>query len=130
VVSASGPASPLGEQPNEERYRERMAHLAHSLDSYFNGEGNPDRDTGFVVLVFPFNNHEGRCNMISNGADRKDLVVLFKELIARFEGQPEVQGERVKPSSRMADNAEYQPPVRSHEQCEADKARGINRIGP
>ena len=31
-------------------------------------------------------------NFISNGADRRDLVVLFKEMIARFEGQPEVQG--------------------------------------
>jgi hypothetical protein len=46
-----------------------------------------------VLLVFPFGDAEGnRCNFISNGADRKDIVVLFKEMIARFEGQPEMKG--------------------------------------
>jgi hypothetical protein len=29
---------------------------------------------------------------MSNGADRKDVVTLMKEMIARFEGQPEVAG--------------------------------------
>jgi hypothetical protein len=41
--------------------------------------------------VFPFGD-KGRANFISNGADRKDIVVLFKEIIARFEGQPEMKG--------------------------------------
>ena len=36
---------------------------------------------------------EGRCNYISNGADRKDIVVMLKEQIKRFEGQPEMKGE-------------------------------------
>jgi hypothetical protein len=27
-----------------------------------------------------------------DGADRKDIVTLFKEMIARFEGQPEMKG--------------------------------------
>jgi hypothetical protein len=27
-----------------------------------------------------------------NGADRKDIVTLFKEQIKRFEGQPEISG--------------------------------------
>jgi hypothetical protein len=29
---------------------------------------------------------------MSNGADRRDVVTLMKEMIARFEGQPEVSG--------------------------------------
>jgi hypothetical protein len=29
---------------------------------------------------------------VSNGADRQDVVTLMKEMIARFEGQPEVTG--------------------------------------
>jgi hypothetical protein len=42
--------------------------------------------------VFPFNDHEGRANFISNGADRRDIVTLFREMIARFESQPETKG--------------------------------------
>jgi hypothetical protein len=59
----------------------------------FNGKakGN-DKKTGFVLLVFPFNDNEGRCNYISNGADRRDIVALFKEQIKRFEGQPDMTG--------------------------------------
>lgn len=32
---------------------------------------------------------EARTNYISNGASRKDIVVLMKELISRFEGMAE-----------------------------------------
>lgn len=83
----------LGDAPIEREYIEKMNHLAAVLDSYLNGEarGN-DRETGFVLMVFPFGEKEGRCNFISNGADRKDIVTLFKEMIARFEGQPEMKG--------------------------------------
>jgi hypothetical protein len=83
----------LGDAPIEPRYIEQMNAVARGLDEIFNGKaGGPGRQTGFVLLVFPFDNYEGRCNFISNGADRKDIVVLFKEMIARFEGQPEMKG--------------------------------------
>lgn len=79
--------------PIEPRHREIMNEVARGLDKIFNGtKAGNDRDVGFVLLVFPFNNHDGRANYISNGADRKDMVVFFKELIARFEGQAEEQG--------------------------------------
>lgn len=62
----------------------------------FNGEKKGKaRKTGFILLVYPFGNPEkgdARCNFISNGADRKDVVALFKEMITRFEGQPEQTG--------------------------------------
>ena len=84
---------PLGDAPIEPQYVEMMQAMAGALDEMFNGKakGN-DRKTGFVLLVFPFNNHEGRANFISNGADRKDIVTLFREMIQRFEGQPEMKG--------------------------------------
>jgi hypothetical protein len=83
----------LGDAPIEPEYVEMMNAMAGALDEMFNGKakGN-DRKTGFVLLVFPFNDHEGRCNFVSNGADRKDIVTLFREMIARFEGQPEMKG--------------------------------------
>lgn len=84
----------LGNQPIEERYRETMIEVARDLDMRFNGQiGGVGRDTGFVLLVFPFGEDSaGRCNFISNGADRRDVVALMREMIARFEGQPEISG--------------------------------------
>jgi hypothetical protein len=83
----------LGDGPIEEEYHEKMTAVVQALDELFNGKiGGPDRKTGFVLLTFPYGDHSGRCNFMSNGADRRDIVNLFKEMIARFEGQPEIEG--------------------------------------
>ena len=87
----------LGDAPIEAEYRDKMMHLAGALDYMFNGDGKggvkKDRKVGFVVLVFPFGDEAAsRCNFISNSADRRDIVTLFHEMIARFEGQPEASG--------------------------------------
>ena len=80
----------LGDASIEPAYIERMNALAEALDRVFNsGLHGDDRTTGFVLLVFPFGEKEGRCNYISNGADRKDIVKLFREQIERFENAQE-----------------------------------------
>ncbi len=68
--------------------------IAQALDKVFNGDKRGrERPTGFVLMAFAeFDRGDARCNFISNGADRRDVVVLMKEMIARFEGQPEVSG--------------------------------------
>jgi hypothetical protein len=83
----------LGDAPIEDRYTYQMNMIAHALDKILNGEAKgAARKTGFVLLVFPFDAQDGRCNYISNGADRRDIVTMMKEQIARFEGQPEMKG--------------------------------------
>jgi hypothetical protein len=83
----------LGDAPIEPKHVKLMNKIAEVLDKILNGSAKrKDRKVGFVLLVFPFEGREGRCNYISNGADRKDIVVLFKEQIARFEGQAEQSG--------------------------------------
>jgi hypothetical protein len=83
----------LGDAPIEPKYIAQMQVIAQTLDEFFNGElHGQDRPTGFVLMVFPFAGFDGRCNYISNGADRRDIVTLMKEMIARFEGQPELKG--------------------------------------
>ena len=83
----------LGDAPIEPQYVENMQAIAQVLNQTFNGDlKGKDRPTGFVLMVFPFGDRSGRCNYISNGADRKDVVTLMKEMIARFEGQPEMEG--------------------------------------
>ena len=83
----------LGDAPIEPSVHDDMNTLARILDANFNGDATgKDRKIGFVLLVFPFGPVDGRCNYISNGASREDVVVLMKEQIARFEGQPEVVG--------------------------------------
>ena len=87
------PQHELGDEPIQMEYREKMRAIVEVLDGVFNGQARGrDRETGFVLLVFPFGNKDGRCNYISNGADRRDIVTMFREQIARFEGQPEMKG--------------------------------------
>lgn len=82
----------LGDAPIEDRYRREMQEVARALDRLFNGEDTgAARKTGFVLMVYPFGS-AGRCNYISNGADRRDMITLMKEQIARFEGQADVSG--------------------------------------
>jgi hypothetical protein len=84
----------LGDAPISADQHKNMNALAAGIDRIFNGDAKgADRKIGFVLLQFEFDAADGkRCNFISNGADRKDIVALFKEMIARFEGQPEISG--------------------------------------
>lgn len=87
------PHQKLGDAPVEQEYHDKMVAIVQVLDELFNGEAKGDaRQVGFVLMVFPFGDIDGRCNYMSNGADRKDIVTLMKEMIARFEGQPEMKG--------------------------------------
>lgn len=84
----------LGDSPISEKYVQQMRAIAATLDEVFNGDKRgEDRQTGFVLMVFPFgDDRDGRCNYISNGAQRDEIVILMKEMIARFEGQPLMSG--------------------------------------
>lgn len=77
----------------EPRYRREMNTLAHVLDEHFNGDDKgTDRKIGFMLAVFPFGEGEQRrFNYISN-ASREHMLILLREMAARFEGQPEVKG--------------------------------------
>lgn len=78
--------STLGSGPIQAEYREKMASLARAIDELFNaGLKGHARTTGFVLLVFPFGEKEGRCNYISNGADRADIIKLLREQANRFD---------------------------------------------
>lgn len=73
-------------QPIEPAYRGKMNAVAQALDVIFNEDKTgADRGVGFVLLVFPFGEKEGRCNYISNGASRKDIIKLLREQANRFE---------------------------------------------
>lgn len=91
---AQKPEHRLGDAPVEEQYQEKMVAIMRTLDEFLNGEAmGSDRKHGIVIMIFPFGEAEaGRTNYMSNGADRRDVVTLMKEMIARFEGQPEVRG--------------------------------------
>jgi hypothetical protein len=80
-------------EPISDRYRAEMNATAAALDELFNGElKGKDRKVCFVLLITEFGNMEGgRVNYISNGS-RRDCVTALKEILARFEGQPEQSG--------------------------------------
>jgi hypothetical protein len=86
----------MGTHPDEqvsEAYRDKMTALARVIDEFFNGDAKGEsRHTAFVLLISPFGDTEGRVNYVSNG-DRRDILTMMKEVIARFEGQPELKGQ-------------------------------------
>jgi hypothetical protein len=75
--------SKLGDGPVEPIYQARMTALAQYIDSFLNLRA--ERRNGFVLLVFPFRDQQGRCNYMSN-ADREDVVRLLREQLEHFEG--------------------------------------------
>lgn len=84
----------LGDAPIEPPYREMLNVIARAIDKFINGSMPRDTskdENGFILMMFPFKDHEGRCNYISN-ARRADVVVLLREQLARFEGMPEAKG--------------------------------------
>jgi len=77
----------LGDAPVEDRHRRLMNTIAHTLDEAFNGKlKGADRKVGFILMVFNFDEDQGRTNYISN-ADRASVVEMLKEQIKRFEGK-------------------------------------------
>ena len=71
--------------------KDMMQSMASALDEVLNEKGKPKKN-GFVLLVFPFAGPEGqRTNYVSNG-QRQDIIVALKEIVARFEGQPQQSG--------------------------------------
>lgn len=86
-------ADQLGDQPIEPGFAQQMREVANALDIAFNGNARgEDRETGFVLLVFPFGSGDGRCNYISNGADRRDVLKLLEEQAQRFREQQDAAG--------------------------------------
>ena len=79
----------LGDAPVEREFVDKMKAVMQTIDHFFNGEDEPKK-IGIILMVFPFDS-DGRCNYMSN-ANRDDVVVMLKEQIKRFEGQPEMKG--------------------------------------
>ena len=77
--------------PISDKFQKTMNDLARLLDSVLNGDQRP-KPNGFVLLTFEFGKLEGgRVNYIGNG-EREDVKVAMKELLARWDGQPEIKG--------------------------------------
>ncbi len=74
--------------PIVKRHRAKMNQIAHQLDEAFNGASHGlERKTGFALLVFDMGMVEaGRMNWISN-AQRQDMIVALKEMVAQLEGR-------------------------------------------
>jgi hypothetical protein len=109
----------LGDGPIEQQHRDSMEVLARNLDILLNGGARgDDRAVGFVLLVFPFGEREGRCNYVSNGADRRDVEKLLYEQAERFR-QDRLRQEAEKTRDREVAEAE-----RSRQHRERTEASG------
>ena len=82
-MTIKGPNT-LGDGPIQNEYRDMMKAMARAIDEFVNPTGK--KENGFIIMMFPFGDVEGRCNYISN-AQRADVVKMLKEQIKRFEEQ-------------------------------------------
>jgi hypothetical protein len=70
---------------------EVMQEIAKIVDLCLNGQETPKRN-GFCLFIFPFDGLDGtNTNYVSN-AKRDDVKSAMKEVLARWDGQPEVSG--------------------------------------
>lgn len=93
IQQSRQPKPQLGDGPVEKEYYDKMVLVSQAIDALFNGEDKGQaRKVGFVLMVFPFEDVEGRCNYMSNGGNRKDIATLMKELATRFSSPPETSG--------------------------------------
>lgn len=92
-----GPPEP---GPISPEFIEMMNAAMRALDKSFNGKvGGPGRTVGLVLLVFPYGEKDRagpghRCNYISNGADRREMITLLREQAQHFEDHlKEIEGD-------------------------------------
>jgi hypothetical protein len=58
--------------------------VARALDQIFNKGTEDDPKVGFIVLMFPYDDRSGKCNYVSNGASKHDIIRMFKYQINRL----------------------------------------------
>lgn len=82
------PPNQIGDAPIESMQEQVMRMLAALIDNMLNDTNadSPDREWGFLLMVFPFGATPGRCNYVST-AERDDVVALMKEQLKYFEAQ-------------------------------------------
>ncbi len=84
-------------QTEEERiaahHKAVMRVVASNVEAGLNGRAKgADRKVGFTILVYPMPNTDGGCDMISNGASDAEVMMLFRTMLARMEGQAATAG--------------------------------------
>lgn len=87
-------AEPHPDEVVDPKYRAHLHAIARIIDDALNGERREDdpKQHGFIVAMFEMGD-AGRFNYMSN-CRREDIIVLLKEMTARFEGMPESKGGR------------------------------------
>lgn len=76
----------------EELQKEAMRAIAVGLDEALNGDARgADREVGFVLLVFPFGEHDVTCNYVSNGANRVEINELLLNALKRAKELEELE---------------------------------------
>jgi hypothetical protein len=78
----------IGDAPADQDIVREMRAVAKTIDLWLKEKTAPV-PWGFIIMMFPMEDHAGRCNYMSN-ARREDIVVLLKEQLRRFEGGAEM----------------------------------------
>tara|TARA_R110000744_G_scaffold63234_2_gene130091 strand:+ start:1269 stop:1757 length:489 start_codon:yes stop_codon:yes gene_type:complete len=84
-ILAEGPSLIPGTEPLERQFQDIMMGMANHCDAALNpGQEGPARKVGFVLLVFPFGQEDGKVNYLTNGADRAEIIRLMQAQVDGF----------------------------------------------
>lgn len=71
--------------------KDPMQVMAKAIDTALNGHTMPLRFHGFVLIVFSLDQEDAPVQHVEN-VDRKDMIAALKSLVAKFEGQAQMEG--------------------------------------
>jgi hypothetical protein len=71
--------------------KDPMQVMAKAIDTALNGGTLPLRFHGFVLIVFSLDQEDAPVQHVEN-VDRKDMIAALKSLVAKFEGQAQMEG--------------------------------------
>ena len=79
------------DQTAPERLQDFLSSIAAALDQILNGKevlkDKTLRKTGFILMIYPYGSIDDRCNFITNGATRTEIIARLKTQIQTFEDQ-------------------------------------------
>jgi hypothetical protein len=65
---------------------EIMNKVTDELDGFFNpGVAREDRQTGLVLIVYPFSAGQGQVHIGTNGADEEEVVMIMRKMVEHYD---------------------------------------------
>ena len=86
--------SEMTEEQLKDRRLQAIRGITQALEIMLNGNKKDpkERKTGYILLLYPLDPMSTSLNIVTNQAEMPDVIAIFKEQIAIYEGQARTHG--------------------------------------